>query len=53
MTNTYEGCPDILKEFLFYMETIKNLSPRTVEGYFIDLRLFFRFLKLLMLKLKK
>ncbi len=46
MTNTYEGCPDILKEFLFYMETIKNLSPRTVEGYFIDLRLFFRFLKL-------
>ena len=27
------------------METIKNLSPRTIDGYYIDLRLFFRFLK--------
>lgn len=45
MQNTYYDCPPILREFLLYMETIKNLSPRTVEGYYIDLRLFFRYLK--------
>lgn len=41
----YTTCPEVLKQFLIYMETIKNLSPRTIDGYFIDLRLFFRFLK--------
>ncbi len=38
-------CPIPLKDFLFYLETIKGRSPRTVEGYYIDLRTFFRFLK--------
>ncbi|MEG0750788.1 MAG: tyrosine recombinase XerC [Oscillospiraceae bacterium] len=42
----YSDCPPILREFLYYMETIKNLSPRTIDGYYIDLRSFFRFLKL-------
>jgi len=42
---SYEDCPDILREFLLYMETIKNTSPRTVSGYYVDLRLFFRYLK--------
>lgn len=37
-------CPDYLKDFLFYMETIKGRSPRTVDGYYIDLRSFIRFL---------
>jgi site-specific recombinase XerD len=37
-------CPDFLQDFLFYMETIKGRSPRTVDGYYIDLRSFIRFL---------
>ena len=41
-----DDCPDYLREFLFYMETIKGRSPRTVDGYYIDLRSFFRFLKI-------
>ena len=39
-------CPLILREYFGYMETVKGKSVRTVEGYFIDLRSFFRFLKL-------
>lgn len=41
-----DNCPDYLKEFLFYMETIKGRSPRTVDGYYIELRSFIRFLML-------
>lgn len=39
-------CPMILREYFGYMETIKGKSVRTVEGYFIDLRSFFRYLKM-------
>lgn len=46
MNDNYYGCPDIIREFLLYMETIRNLSPRTINGYWIDLRTFFRYLKL-------
>lgn len=46
MPIAFQDCPQILREFLLYMQIIKNLSPRTVDGYYIDLRLFFRFLKL-------
>lgn len=37
-------CPPILREYLGYMETVKGRSASTVNGYFIDLRTFFRFL---------
>lgn len=37
--------PDILREFLFYHETIKGHSKKTIDEYFFDLRTFFRFLK--------
>jgi len=37
--------PDILREFLFYHETIKGHSKRTIDEYFLDLRTFFRFMK--------
>ncbi len=40
----YSNAPSVLKEFLYYSQTIKGLSPRTVEGYFIDLQLFFRYM---------
>lgn len=39
-----EDCPEYLKNFLFYMETIKGRSSRTVDGYYVDLRSFIRFL---------
>lgn len=38
--------PPILKEFLGYMQTIKGKSSKTVEEYFLDLRTFFRYVKL-------
>lgn len=38
--------PQVLSEFLAYHETIKNHSKKTVDEYFLDLRTFFRFLKL-------
>jgi len=37
--------PEILREFLFYHETIKGHSKKTIDEYFLDLRTFFRFLK--------
>lgn len=40
-----QNLPPILREFLGYIETIKGKSPKTVEGYYIDLRTFFRFIK--------
>lgn len=38
--------PPILKEFLNYHETVKGHSKKTIDEYFLDLRLFFRFLKI-------
>lgn len=40
----YEDCPRALRDYLFYLQTIKGRSERTVDGYYIDLRTFFRFL---------
>ncbi len=38
--------PEILKKFLGYLQTVKGKSPNTVEKYFCDLRIFFRYLKI-------
>lgn len=35
----------ILKDYLFYQQTVRQKSPKTVDEYFLDLRTFFRFLK--------
>lgn len=43
----YSDCPQILREFLIYHETIKGQSPRTIQEYYLDLRMFFRFIKLM------
>ena len=40
-----DDCPQILRDFLFYMETILNRSSNTVLSYYYDLRLFLRFVK--------
>lgn len=38
--------PKILRDFLVYHETIKGHSRNTVDEYYLDLRTFFRFLKI-------
>ena len=43
----YSDCPSILREFLTYHETIKGQSPKTISEYYLDLRMFLRFLKLM------
>lgn len=43
----YRDCPQILREFLSYHETIKGQSPKTVSEYYLDLRMFLRFIKLM------
>ena len=39
-----QGCPPVIRDFLTYNETIKGKSSRSVEGYFIDLQSFFRYI---------
>lgn len=41
-----DEAPQILKEYLFYQETVRARSAKTVNEYFIDLRTFFRYLKI-------
>lgn len=41
-----KNCPQLLREFLFYMETIRGRSPKTVEAYYTDLHTFFCFMKI-------
>ena len=43
----YHDAPQILRDFLSYHETIKGQSRRTVSEYYLDLRMFLRFLKLM------
>ena len=43
----YTDCPQILRDFLTYHETIKGQSPRTIDEYYLDLRMFLRFMKLM------
>ena len=43
----YADCPPVVREFLSYHETIKAQSPRTIEEYHLDLRMFLRFVKLM------
>lgn len=40
------GCSPILCNYLTYSETIKGKSSKTVEQYYLDLTLFFKYLKI-------
>lgn len=44
--DNYSEVPAIIRDFLTYHETIQGHSKRTVDEYFLDLRTFFRFMKL-------
>ena len=43
--------PELTRQYLMYITTIKNSSPLTVREYVFDLRLFFRFVKSRKLKI--
>ena len=43
----YHDCPQILRDFLVYHENIKGQSQLTVSEYYLDLRMFLRFMKLM------
>ena len=43
----YHDCPQVLRDFLAYHETIKGQSQRTISEYYLDLRMFLRFIKLM------
>ena len=45
--SNYHDCPKILREFLIYHQTIKGQSPLTIQEYYLDLRMFLRFIKLM------
>ena len=38
--------PKVVREFLGYMQTIKGKSQKTIEEYYVDLRTFFRYMKI-------
>ncbi len=39
-----QRCPPIIRDFLTYSETIKGKSSLSVEGYYLDLQTFFRYI---------
>ena len=43
----YSDCPQVVRDFLVYHETIKGQSQRTISEYYLDLRMFLRFMKLM------
>jgi len=43
----FADCPQILRDFLNYHENIKGQSPRTISEYYLDLRMFLRFIRLM------
>lgn len=45
--SNYRDCPQLLREFLIYHENIKGQSPLTISEYYLDLRMFLRFVKLM------
>lgn len=46
MADYWLEAPPVLREFLNYHESILSHSSKTVDEYFLDLRAFFRYLKL-------
>ena len=43
----YSDCPQVLRDFLTYHETIKGQSSLTISEYYLDLRMFLRFIRLM------
>ena len=45
MSNFATEGSELMKDYLYYMQTVKGRSPKPVDEYFNDLRTFFRFMK--------
>lgn len=45
MAQYYDDAPQVLREFLVYMESILGRSPKTVAEYHLDLRTFLRYMQ--------
>lgn len=45
MSNFSTDASELIKDYLYYLQTVKGRSPTTVDEYFNDLRTFFRFIK--------
>jgi site-specific recombinase XerD len=43
----FYDCPQIVRDFLTYHETIKGQSQLTIQEYYLDLRMFLRFMRLM------
>lgn len=43
----FQDASPLIKKFLYHMLTIKGRTKNTVNSYYIDLKLFFRFMKIL------
>ncbi len=44
--NYKDGAPPLVRDYLVHLRVIKSKSEKTIEEYFIDIRTFFRFLKI-------
>lgn len=49
LMNKYSDCPQVLRDFLVYHENIMGQSKLTISEYYLDLRMFLRFVKLMRL----
>jgi len=52
-TENIDTLPEIARQYLMYMTTIKGCSKLTIREYIFDLRVFFRFIKARKLKLNQ
>lgn len=43
--SNFNDCPQLLRDFLYHLQTIRGRSIKTVEAYHVDLRLFLRYIK--------
>ncbi len=43
----FSDCPSVVRSFLQYHRTIKGQSAKTVDEYYLDIRMFLRFTKLM------
>ena len=43
----FNDCPQVVRDFLIYHETIKGQSKLTISEYHLDIRMFLRFIKLM------
>lgn len=44
MQNSFLFIPMFAQEYLYYLKNIKGLSKKTVDEYYLDLKMFFRFI---------